>query len=174
MHDWPRFHEDDGFCGQSAVAQSTEESIGVVVIPPLFDDILCFPLLPELMLKSLFRHRCTTFRTRRHFRAPPQQQRRYDDAPASAHVKRTSQESFSPEAFVPLGSMPWSDHNSEGLNFVAFAASFDAFDTQMIRMTGLEGGIVDGVFQYSSPLTGTYYCCPPVKGGRLDLKLIGR
>jgi putative iron-dependent peroxidase len=30
-----------------------------------------------------------------------------DDAPASAHVKRTAQESFKPEAFVLRRSMPW-------------------------------------------------------------------
>jgi putative iron-dependent peroxidase len=30
-----------------------------------------------------------------------------DDAPESAHVKRTAQESFEPEAFVVRRSMPW-------------------------------------------------------------------
>jgi len=31
----------------------------------------------------------------------------FDDAPASAHVKRAAQESFDPEAFVLRRSMPW-------------------------------------------------------------------
>ena len=41
-----------------------------------------------------------------------------DEAPASAHVKRTEQESFDPEAFVVRRSMPWAEGGSEGLVFV--------------------------------------------------------
>jgi putative iron-dependent peroxidase len=41
------------------------------------------------------------------------------DAPPSAHVKRTAQESFDPEAFVLRRSMPWTDGMRSGLNFVA-------------------------------------------------------
>jgi putative iron-dependent peroxidase len=41
-------------------------------------------------------------------------------APASAHVKRTAQESFTPEAFVVRRSMPWADATRAGLMFVAF------------------------------------------------------
>ena len=37
-----------------------------------------------------------------------------EDAPESAHVKRTAQESFEPEAFVVRQSMPWSDRDGEG------------------------------------------------------------
>ena len=37
-----------------------------------------------------------------------------DDAPESAHVKRTAQESFSPEAFVLRRSMPWVKGNRGG------------------------------------------------------------
>jgi len=92
-----------------------------------------------------------------------------DDAPASAHVKRTAQESFEPEAFVVRRSMPWADANAEGLMFVAFGCSLDAFEVQMRRMAGLDDGIVDGIFRLSQPLTGGYFWCPPIVDGALSL-----
>ena len=96
-----------------------------------------------------------------------------DDAPASAHVKRTAQESFEPEAFVVRRSMPWSDATGEGLMFVAFGKSLDAFEAQLRRMAGLEDGIVDGLFRFSRPHSGGYYWCPPLSEGRLDLSALG-
>lgn len=96
-----------------------------------------------------------------------------DDAPSSAHVKRTAQESFSPEAFVLRRSMPWADRDGEGLNFVAFGKSFEAFEAQLRRMAGLDDGVVDGLFRFSKPLTGGYYWCPPKLDGHLDLTLLG-
>lgn len=59
-----------------------------------------------------------------------------DDAPVSAHVKRTAQESFDREAFVVRRSMPWANEGGEGLMFVAFGKSLDAFEAQLRRMTG--------------------------------------
>lgn len=96
-----------------------------------------------------------------------------DDAPKSAHVKRTAQESFDPEAFVLRRSMPWRDGDRGGLHFVAFGHSFEAYEAQMRRMIGLDDGIVDGLFQISRPLTGEYYWCPPMSAGLLDLSLVG-
>ncbi len=95
------------------------------------------------------------------------------DAPKSAHVKRTAQESFDPEAFVLRRSMPWARDDNCGLMFAAFASSFDAFEAQMRRMVGAEDGIRDGLFQFSQPLTGCYFWCPPLLDGRLDLRAIG-
>ncbi|MGY8997353.1 MAG: Dyp-type peroxidase [Alphaproteobacteria bacterium] len=92
-----------------------------------------------------------------------------EDAPETAHVKRTAQESFDPEAFVLRRSMPWADSSGEGLMFVAFGSSHDAFGAQMRRMVGLDDGIVDGLFRFSRPVTGSYYWCPPVTDGHLDL-----
>jgi len=92
-----------------------------------------------------------------------------DDAPVSAHVKRTAQESFDPEAFVVRRSMPWSDSSGEGLMFVAFGKSLDAFEAQMRRMVGEEDGITDALLRFSRPLTGSYLWCPPVRNGHLDL-----
>jgi len=96
-----------------------------------------------------------------------------DDAPAYAHVKRTAQESFEPEAFVLRRSMPWNDERGAGLVFVAFGKSLDAFEAQLRRMTGAEDGIVDALFRFSRPVTGAYFWCPPLREGRLDLRAVG-
>lgn len=95
-----------------------------------------------------------------------------EDAPESAHTKRTAQESFTPEAFVVRRSMPWAENGQAGLMFLAFGHSFDAFEAQPRRMSGLEDGIVDGLYRISKPLTGGYYWCPPVRDGRVDLSLV--
>ncbi len=96
-----------------------------------------------------------------------------DDAPESAHVKRTAQESFEPEAFVLRRSMPWALAHQAGLMFVAFGHSFDAFEAQMRRMAGREDGIVDALFSFTKPVNGAYFWCPPVVDGRLDLRALG-
>ncbi len=90
-----------------------------------------------------------------------------DDAPESAHVRRTAQESFEPDAFVLRRSMPWADTTGEGLMFVAFAGSFDPFVAQLRRMAGLDDGVVDALFRFTRPLTGGMFWCPPVRDGRL-------
>jgi len=95
-----------------------------------------------------------------------------DDAPVSAHVKRTAQESFAPEAFVVRRSMPWIEGDRAGLMFLAFGFSLDAFEAQLRRMSGLEDGITDGLYRISRPITGGYYWCPPLKDGRLDLRAL--
>ncbi len=93
-----------------------------------------------------------------------------DDAPESAHVKRTAQEDFDPEAFVLRRSMPWRSeqtghqegNQTSGLMFAAFGKSFDAFEAQMHRMAGLDDGVMDALFQFSKPLSTSYFWCPPV------------
>jgi porphyrinogen peroxidase len=96
-----------------------------------------------------------------------------DDAPQSAHVKRTAQESFSPEAFVVRRSMPWADGNDGGLLFVAFGNSFAAFEAQLKRMVGGEDHVTDALFTFTRPLTAAYYWCPALKDGKLDLAPLG-
>lgn len=96
-----------------------------------------------------------------------------DEAPASAHVKRTAQESFDPEAFVLRRSMPWAEGNEGGLVFTAFGCSFDAFEAQLRRMSGAEDGITDALFTFSEPETGAYFWCPPVQDGLIDLRALG-
>ncbi|CAM3599903.1 putative deferrochelatase/peroxidase YfeX [Pseudomonas reidholzensis] len=95
-----------------------------------------------------------------------------EDAPESAHVKRTAQESFDPEAFMVRRSVAWADQRGAGLAFVALGHSFDAFEVQLRRMSGLEDGVIDGLYRFSRPLTGGFYWCPPQTEGFLDLSLL--
>jgi putative iron-dependent peroxidase len=96
-----------------------------------------------------------------------------EDSPEESHVKRTAQEGFDPEAFVLRRSMPWLMNMQAGLMFVAFGKSFYAFEAQMRRMAGLDDGIVDALFRISKPVNGSYYWCPPMRDGRLDLRQLG-
>jgi len=96
-----------------------------------------------------------------------------DDAPMSAHVKRSAQESYEPAAFLLRRSMPWTEGEAAGLAFLAFGHSFDAFEAILRRMIGSEDGIVDGLFQYSRPLSMAYFWCPPIQGTQLDLSALG-
>mgnify|MGYP002414134799 CR=1 FL=1 len=94
------------------------------------------------------------------------------DAPESAHVKRTAQEDFDPEAFVVRRSMPWVAGADAGLLFLAFGKSFNAFEAQLRRMTGHDDGISDALFHFTRPLTGGYYWCPPMAGNEVDLSAL--
>ncbi|RZJ22063.1 MAG: Dyp-type peroxidase [Haliea sp.] len=96
-----------------------------------------------------------------------------EDSPTSAHVKRTAQESFDPEAFVLRRSMPWMVSMQAGLMFVAFGKSLYAFEAQMKRMAGHDDGITDAMFTISRPVTGAYFWCPPMRDGKLDLRQLG-
>jgi putative iron-dependent peroxidase len=96
-----------------------------------------------------------------------------DDAPESAHVKRTAQEDFEPEAFVVRRSMPWVEGTDAGLVFLAFGKSFDAYEAQLRRMTGHDDGISDALFRFTRPLTGGYYWCPPLGAAGIDLRALG-
>jgi putative iron-dependent peroxidase len=95
------------------------------------------------------------------------------NAPYSAHVKRTAQESFTPEAFILRRSMPWADAARAGLVFTAFGRSPAAFEALLERMVGAADGTVDALFTFTRPVTGAYFWCPPVKGRGLDLRAIG-
>jgi len=92
------------------------------------------------------------------------------DAPASAHVKRTAQESFEPPAFMFRRSMPWATQSEQGLEFIAYGRSLDPFETVLKKMAGLDDGVVDALFSFSRPVTGGYYWCPPVREGKINLK----
>jgi putative iron-dependent peroxidase len=96
-----------------------------------------------------------------------------EDAPESAHVKRTAQEDFDPPAFMVRRSLPWATGREQGIEFVAYGESLDRYERALRRMVGHDDGIVDALFTFSRPVTGGYYWCPPVAGGRLDLTLLG-
>lgn len=95
-----------------------------------------------------------------------------DEAPETAHVKRTAQEDFDPEAFVVRRSMPWRDQRGAGLVFVAFGATLDPFEALCRRMVGLDDGQVDRLFDFTRPVTGGTWWCPPLREGRLDLRAL--
>ncbi len=95
------------------------------------------------------------------------------DAPESAHVKRTAQESFAPAAFMWRRSQPWASNDGSGLEFIAYGASLDPFERMMERMAGVEDGIADALFTFSRPVNGGYYWAPPMKDGKLDFALVG-
>ncbi len=96
-----------------------------------------------------------------------------DDAPDYAHVKRAAQESYEPPAFMLRRSMPYINRRDKGLLFIAYGESLDRFEHVLRRMTGLDDGVVDGLFRFSRPATGSYFWCPPIDGGRLDLSRVG-
>ena len=96
----------------------------------------------------------------------------FDEAPESAHVKRTAQESFTPEAFILRRSMPWNNEHENGLVFVAFSHSLERYEAILNRMTGQEDGITDALFNFTHPVTGNYFWCPPVKNDAIDLSYL--
>jgi len=96
-----------------------------------------------------------------------------ESAPKSAHVKRTAQENFEPNGFMLRRSMSFADQGIKGLEFIAYVAHVDTLDRQMRAMAGLTDGIADALFQFSKPVTGGYYWCPPLRSGRLDLRVLG-
>ncbi len=120
-----------------------------------------------------------------HFKSMSQQQRDHsigrrlsdneeiEEAPEYAHVKRTAQEDFKPEAFILRRSMPWADDKQEGLVFVAFGKSFDAFEALLRRMVGKDDGITDALFNFTHPISGSYFWCPAVRNGCLNLQVLG-
>lgn len=97
----------------------------------------------------------------------------FDEAPESAHVKRSAQENFEPEAFMLRRSMPWAKEMDGGLMFVAFGKSFNAFEAILNRMLGHDDDICDALFEFTKAINGAYYWCPPVKAGKLDLRALG-
>lgn len=96
-----------------------------------------------------------------------------DDAPITAHVKRTEQEGFEPQSFVLRRSMPWIAGAKAGLVFVAFGHSLAAFERMLTRMSGAEDGYVDRIFTISKPIASSYFWCPPVIQGRINLTCLG-
>ena len=97
----------------------------------------------------------------------------FDEAPESAHIKRSAQENFEPEAFMLRRSMPWAEGMESGLMFVAFGCSFDAFEAIQNRMLGKDDGITDALYSFTRPITGAYYWCPPTKENKLNLTYLG-
>jgi porphyrinogen peroxidase len=103
----------------------------------------------------------------------PETDEELSDAPSSAHVKRTAQESFDPPAHILRRSMPYGGIREHGLNFVAFGESLDRFERQLRRMAGRDDGVPDGILSFTRAVSGAYYFCPPVRQRRWDLGAFG-
>jgi putative iron-dependent peroxidase len=95
------------------------------------------------------------------------------DAVATAHVKRSAQESFDPPAFMVRRSMPWGTLKEHGLVFVAFVENLDRFERVLHRMAGLDDGHVDGLMGFTRAVSGGYYWCPGLRDDGLDLSAFG-
>jgi putative iron-dependent peroxidase len=95
-------------------------------------------------------------------------------APATAHIKRAQQEAFDPPAFMVRRSMPYGGVVEHGLYFVSYVAALATFAKVLRKMVGLDDGVVDGLFQFTRPVSGGYYWCPPVAGAHLELRSITR
>jgi putative iron-dependent peroxidase len=95
------------------------------------------------------------------------------DAPPAAHVKRSAQEDYEPPAYMVRRSMPFIDRGEQGLYFVAYVESLDRFERVLRRMAGLDDGVVDALFTFTTPVSGGYYWCPPRVGDRVDLRAVG-
>jgi len=95
------------------------------------------------------------------------------DAVATAHVKRSAQESFDPPAFMLRRSMAFGDLRTHGLYFVAYVEALHRYERVLRRMAGLEDGQVDGLLGVTRATSGSYYFCPPMRGGGLDLRAVG-
>jgi putative iron-dependent peroxidase len=96
-----------------------------------------------------------------------------DSAPDSAHVKRAAQETFDPPAFLVRRSMAYVAGLESGLYFVAYGESLARYERVLRRMLGLDDGITDGLFRFTRPVSGGYYFCPPLRNGRVDLRVAG-
>ncbi|WP_116963543.1 Dyp-type peroxidase [Fastidiosibacter lacustris] len=96
--------------------------------------------------------------------------REFENNKPLAHIKRTAQESFEPEAFMWRRSMPWiNDQLNGGLIFSCFAQDFYPFEVQFARMIGEEDGIIDGLFKFSKIISTQFLWCPPFVKGKLIL-----
>ncbi|WP_428241458.1 Dyp-type peroxidase [Gynuella sp.] len=142
-------------------SDQTQNGASLVTVQPWVHELDYFKSLPQNEQDDTFGRRLAD-------------NEEFEDSPASAHVKRTAQESFDPESFMLRRSMPWTDHcNEAGLVFVSFVDDFAKFNRMFERMLGLDDGIEDGLFSFSMPLFGINFWCPPVtENGRINLQFL--
>ncbi|WP_207062337.1 Dyp-type peroxidase domain-containing protein [Motiliproteus sp. SC1-56] len=94
------------------------------------------------------------------------------DEPAAPRAPAPKQEDFAPERLMLRRSQPWIEGRRAGLVFIAFGQSLDAFEARLRCLIGLEDHLPASLFRYSRPLSGSYYWCPPLHQGRLDLSAL--
>ncbi len=85
-----------------------------------------------------------------------------EDAPQSAHVRRTDIKIDGESLKIYRRSAPWGGLRQNGLYFLAFSRELMRFALQLDRMFGLaEDGILDRLTEFSTPITGSYWYAPP-------------
>jgi len=57
---------------------------------------------------------------------------------------------------------PWGTVEKSGLAFHAFSTSMDEIEDALDRMTGLNDGNIDSLFQFTTAVENNYYYCPNV------------
>jgi len=92
-----------------------------------------------------------------------------ESAPAAAHIRRTEQESYAPQAFIYRRSMPWGDGRRHGLQFIAFMNNLSKADRMLDRMIGADDEVADAILGHTQAETGAYYFIPPLNAGKLAL-----
>lgn len=87
-----------------------------------------------------------------------------EDAPPTAHVRRTDVQVDGQELKIYRRSAPWGGLRQHGLYFLAFSREIMVFAMQLDRMFGrAEDGLVDRLTEFSTPVSGAYWYAPPVE-----------
>lgn len=86
-----------------------------------------------------------------------------EDAPASAHIRRTDVMIDGKALKIYRRSAPWGNLRECGLFFLAFSREQMRFALMLDRMFGLsEDGIMDRLTEFSAPVSGSYFFAPSV------------
>lgn len=87
-----------------------------------------------------------------------------DDAPPTAHVRRTDVKIDGKGLKIYRRSAPFGGVRSNGLYFLAFSCELMRFALQLDRMFGrAEDGLMDRLTEFSTPVSGSYWYAPPVE-----------
>ena len=87
-----------------------------------------------------------------------------DDAPPTAHVRRTDVQVDGQALKIYRRSAPFGGLRQHGLYFIAFSREIMIFAMQLDRMFGCaDDGLMDRLTEFSTPVSGAYWFAPPVE-----------
>ena len=87
-----------------------------------------------------------------------------DDAPPTAHVRRTDVQVDGQALKIYRRSAPFGGLRQHGLYFIAFSREIMIFAMQLDRMFGrADDGLMDRLTEFSTPVSGAYWFAPPVE-----------
>ncbi len=90
-----------------------------------------------------------------------------ENKPADSHVARTDQDEF---GHIFRRNMPYGNVENHGTVFVGFSADQQRLSKMLESMAGLVTGTRDALTRYTTPLTGSYYFVPSVRGSSGGLR----